>query len=231
MKIHRFIVGFVKEGKKLVVVNKDFLHQANRVLRFKIGENIILCDNNFNDYLVEIIELNKKQCVGKLLEIKKTPDKGIKKEITLYLPLIKKENFELSVQKAVELGVSKIVPLIAERSIKNNLNLKRLEAIIKEASEQSGRGKVAVFESPIKFEVVVKSLSSKDQNLFFDFSGSLIKNIKLKDKINIFIGPEGGWTENEVKIAKDNGLEVAKLNGLVLRAETAVITACFGVLQ
>ena len=90
---------------------------------------------------------------------------------------------------------------------------------------------MAVFESPIKFEVVVKSLSSKDQNLFFDFSGSLIKNIKLKDKINIFIGPEGGWTENEVRSAKDNGLEVVKLSDLVLRTETAVITACFGALQ
>ena len=136
-------------------------------------------------------------------------------------------------QKAVEAGIKEIVPVISKRAVKLNLNLKRLNKIIREAAEQSERGIMPILNKPLELSKAIKESQSNNLNLFFDRNGSefsevlgIIKKDDLK-KIGIWIGPEGGWGEEEVKIAKENNFKIVSLGKLTLRAETAAIIASY----
>ncbi|MDD2658034.1 MAG: RsmE family RNA methyltransferase, partial [Candidatus Pacebacteria bacterium] len=135
---------------------------------------------------------------------------------------------ELAVQKAVELGVKEIVPIIADRTVKLGLKRDRLEKIIKEASEQSGRGILPVLSDSVAFGDAMRAAEANDLNLFFELGGKSLEGSKLDlgkyKKIGIFIGPEGGWSEDELKL-KSEKLKVCGLSPFTLRAETAAIAA------
>ncbi len=132
---------------------------------------------------------------------------------------------EWVVEKATELGVSKIVPIISERSEKKDLNMERIRKIIVEASEQCGRADVPVLGSVMTLEECIMEV--EEEKIVFDitgehFSSSLIHNTC---PVSIFIGPEGGWTEKELELFKQKGAKIFSLGPLTLRAETASIVA------
>jgi len=124
-------------------------------------------------------------------------------------------------------GVGKIVPVKTERTIKQNLNLVRLNKIAKEAAEQSGRYEVPVVEEPVSFKDALENLIEKELNLFFDFGDNITKisDLDINTDVSVFIGPEGGFTQAERTLAEKHNLTFTTLGSNVLRAETAAITS------
>ncbi|MEI6316275.1 MAG: RsmE family RNA methyltransferase [bacterium] len=228
MRYHRFIGAFNLEHDLINVTDLHLISQWHSVLRLKTGDKVILSDGNGTESEAIIEDMNKKSTTLAVLTRKKII-RGTQKEVTLYASLLRRENFEIVVQKATEIGISRIVPLLTERTVKIGFNKARLEKIILEACEQSGRTTVPELSEPISFEQAIKSIDPK-HTILFDGSG---KNLNEKDSIsnlntiNLFVGPEGGFGDKEVLSAKDSGCTIASLGELTLRAETAAIVVCY----
>ena len=179
--------------------------------------------------------------------VKNIPEKDIKQDtntktvpkVTLLMSLIKNDNFDLVLQKATELGVSQIVPIITERTIKKDINTTRSQRILVEASEQCGRSDVPVI-APLKklSEALIELQENKDKKIGvfvcnqngLDIKGVLSKKNNYSD-IVFLIGPEGGWSPKEIKIFDEQKIRSVKISNNVLRAETAAIALLAVVLQ
>lgn len=225
MKLHRFFVEQeIGDKKTLEIKEERLLYQWRNVLRFSAGDKVILFDGRSSDFLCEINILTKNE--AKISVLKKEQGFIPNKKITLFVSLIKRENFELVLEKATELGVSNIVPVIADRSEKKSFNYERSSKIIIEASEQSGRSDIPALSEELKLEEVVNKYE-KELNIFvFDPSGR--DSYKLVSKSNnpgLFIGPEGGFTPKELEFFKEKEISVLRLGEQILRAETANIVA------
>jgi len=226
MKIHRFIGDFDLTKPELEISGK-VAHQMIKVLKLKIGEKIELSDGKHISAMAEICNIDKNVVSVKILNLEALPPSGGKAspEVNLFCSIFKKENFELVVQKATECGVSKIVPIISARTIKTGLNLERLQKIAHEAAEQSGRNNVPEIT---EVKPLSDCLNSTGKNIFFNSSGEPLGGLTAKsEKINIFIGPEGGWTPEEISLAKSLDFKIASLGPLILRGETAAIVATY----
>lgn len=229
MKLHRFIVDFPLAGDQITIKDSKLAHQIKTVLRLKIGEEFLLADGRGNEARAKIADFENAGFSAVILEKFKNVSEPETK-VKLYCAILKRENFELAAQKAVEVGVSEIVPLITRRTVKLAFKKERIETILKEAAEQSGRGLVPVLGEAAKLAEAAKEARQNDLNIFCDASGENIYNILRNTgakNIGLFVGPEGGWEEGELALAKEAGFSFASLGPTTLRAETAAITASF----
>ncbi|MEI8174799.1 MAG: RsmE family RNA methyltransferase [bacterium] len=227
MKIHRFIGNFDLSKKDFEIKDKEIVNQMKNVLRLKVGEKVELCDGKHISVIALICKIEKNSIIVSIKEMEEDKNKT-KNNVTLFCAVLKKENFELVVQKATECGVLKIVPIISERTIKTGLNMERLRKIAKEASEQCGRVNIPEILEPVSFDESLKLINEKNINIIFDISGESLGGLTAKlENINIFIGPEGGWTEKEIAEAKNLNFKIATLGPLTLRGETAAIVATY----
>lgn len=228
MKLQRFFGEFNFKNKEIETSDRELINQIKNVFRYQKGSEVLLLDNLGTEALAEIRKIDSDKIV---FEIKKvSANENIpKNKVTLYCSLLKKENFELVSQKVTEIGVEKITPLLSARTLKQNVSKQRIEKIIKEASEQSERGNIPALGEPTLFKEAVKNINKNDLNLFFDHSGQNIYEINNNEnkKINIFIGPEGGWEEYEINSAKENCFIITSLGKLNLRGETAAIVVTY----
>ena len=195
MKIHRFFIEEnLEQVKNFRTEDKELLHQLRDVFRFGKGDRIILFDGTGYEYLAGVELLTKKEASFGIFDKKKREEKTTKK-IHLYLSLIKKDKFELAIEKATELGVSSITPVIAERSQYKQVREDRLKKIVKEATEQSGRTTLPKI-SPTETveEVVVKH----QDVLVLHMDGTPLSEISIGEDVSMLIGPEGGWSEKEL---------------------------------
>ncbi len=232
MKIHRFIDDFDLSGLpaqagKEIEITDEIAHQMAKVLKLEIGEQVELCDGKGTNAQGKITKLSKNSTIVEIEKI--TKESPAQKSVTLFCAVLKKENFELVVQKATECGIQKIIPIITTRTVKTGLNMERLQKIAKEACEQSDRSYLPEISEPITFEESLEIAKENDTNVIFDASGEDFKNIQIESrKISIFIGPEGGWTPEEIKKAtEENKFSVASLGKNILRGETAAIIASY----
>ncbi len=149
------------------------------------------------------------------------------RKIRLFTALVKKDNFETIAEKATELGVTDVIPVLAERSEKKGLNEKRLKKIVIEASEQSGRGDVPAIHAVIDLKMAIESLGEDARAVAFHTEGELFdrKDVPNDEDVSVFIGPEGGWSPDELDMFHKHDVPVRCLGPQVLRAETAVIAA------
>lgn len=225
MRLNRFYLENFSNDKKIELNDSPLSHQIKNVLRMKIGDQVSFFNQEI-EALYKIDEISKRSIVfvwQKNIETNFKP----KREIILFQSLIKKDKMEWVVQKATELGVSKIVPVISKRSEKKDINLERLNKIILEAVEQCGRRDLPQLFSPIDFSKIweidtglVLLGDGSGQNL-----GELFrKNEKNFRMISIIIGPEGGFEESEIDLAKKNKAEIVSLNNYILRSETATVS-------
>ncbi len=226
MKKHRFLFEKNLMSEHLDSDDKELINQLLNVLRLKVGETVLLFDGAGSEISAKIISLDRQKVVfGKIEKVAKVSKEG--RDVTLYCSILKKENFEIVVQKATEIGVNKIVPIITSRTVKFGFKEDRLLKIIKEACEQCGRASQPKIESPLKFEEAINEAKKTNKiNIIFDQSGEKIGKLK-SDKIAIFIGPEGGWTKEELIMAKKDGFVIGLLGNLTLRAETAGIVGSY----
>lgn len=204
-----------------MIDDKDLIHQWGKVFRLKAGDCVIIFDGSGFDYVSEIALLSKGGVALKVVE--KIQNKNIpKKEIHLFQSVIKKDNFEWVIEKGTELGVSHFHPIVSERSEKKNINFERARKIIKEASEQSGRGSLPILGELTGLE---ESLNNDFPCIVFHPMGDKFdrSNFEKEKVVGIFIGTEGGWSERELDIFKEKGVKVVSLGSQILRAETAAV--------
>lgn len=233
MKIHRFYIPHIEISPENIIVTQEteLVHQLKNVFRYKSGQVIHIFNEIVSEIEVEIQNIDKKEMSFKYIKHiqQASTNKGHKK-VSLYMSVIKNSNFELVLEKAVELGVSEIIPVVSGRVIKNKLNYERLHKIVKEATEQSGR--IQLMKIGETLDLVDAITSAKDRSGIVYF-GSVIENegnkydISSKDKdISIFIGPEGGYTDYEMALFAKEKIQPVRLGDFVLRAETAAVVAC-----
>lgn len=228
MRLHRFYVE-QPLGEVVVIKKVDLINQWTKVFRYSKGSIVILFDGRGYDVTYELQDITKSEIT--LASISKVKSVIPSKNVFLYLSLIKRDNFELVVQKATELGVSAIIPILSDRSEKKHLRLDRLQSIAIEASEQCGRGDILNIKDICSLDEAI-SLSKEQVACFnFDTTEKLIsyKNaIERKElsSVALFIGPEGGWSDHENDLFKKNSVQSVTLGNLILRAETAAIAAC-----
>ncbi len=227
-KIHRFIHNYNIENDTISVNEPELIHQWKNVLKFKTGEQIILANPNGMEALCEIENVDKKSATLKLISEQENT-KTVKRMVTLYASILKRENFEFIAQKATELGIKTIVPIKTERTIKQNINLERLNKIVTEASELCGRNTVPEIRETMNFKDAIIESMENNHTVLFDATGSqLTQSIEnWQKKIAIFIGPEGGFTDTELEYARDNNIEIISISPLMLRGETAAIVATY----
>lgn len=227
VRLHRFIGDFELSQEHLIVIDAELAGQLSRVLRLKKGDTVILCDGKGREATAEISSLREKSVAFKITDSRQAISEP-QREVTLYCSILKRENFELVAQKATELGVRTIVPLLCARTVKHDINPNRVVKIMKEASEQSGRGTVPVLLLPLSFPDALAEARGYDATYFFDTNGTRDLSVPTSSRrIAAFVGPEGGWDENERTTARDAGFSVISLSTLTLRAETAAIVAVF----
>lgn len=227
MRLHRFYIE-QPLGEELVVVEKELVHQWISVFRYKSGDEVILFSstNVGVDYIYSISSASKTEVALSFVSQKKNIIPA--RNITLCMAVVKKDTFENVVRYATELGVSKIIPILASHSEKKNLNMKRLGAIIKESVEQSGRGDLPDIMEITPFKEAFGDLNGS-VSVFMSLNGesahSFINKLATNEAVTVWIGPEGGWTDDEEIYAKEKGAKLIKLTDTVLRADTASICA------
>lgn len=227
MRLHRFIGTFDLSAEQLIVDDAELSSQLSKVLRLKSGDEVILCDGNGFEARAEIRSIRATSAsfkLGKKERVVSEPESSV----TLYCSILKRENFDLVVQKATEVGVKKIVPLICERTVKQELKADRLAKIAKEAAEQSGRGVVPVIGAPLSLSDAFTEGAKYGELFLFDPTGAPLSSATSTARtVALFVGPEGGWSDAELGLAKQSGMQIVSLGALTLRAETAAIIASF----
>ena len=208
------------------LLSKEHTHYITNVMRLKRGSNISFF-NKDGEWLSEIIFLNKERVEVKFLKKVKEPIE--KNNIELGICLVKKNSLELILQKATELGVNKIFPILSERTEIKDLNYQRANKIVIEATEQSNQMLPPTIEKIVKLENFIQSFDEKKQLLFANInSKNILKSSDLsKNKtFCILIGPEGDFSPKEAGIilSKPNVVSFS-LSKNILRSDTAVITA------
>jgi len=212
-----------------VHLNEAMMHHLNRVLRLKQTTTICVVDASSRVFEVRI---EPNQDVGTILnEINQKDDFPI--DLTLAVALLKKDKFEWVIQKATELGATRILPFVSERTI-IDVDVKdfekkrvRYQTIAKEASEQSHRKHMCQIESLHSFKQVCHR-SAAFKGLCFERVEH--ESVSLQACMNlaslVVVGPEGGFSHQEVELARSHGFKLISLGHKTLRAETAAIAVC-----
>ena len=204
-------------------LDKSQSHYVSKVMRIKENEVFSLF-NNSGEWEAKILNISKSIVdfnVTNHLRQKENP-----KELLLAFSPIKSNYFSFMIQKATELGVTKFLPIIFERTIVRKINKERLEKVIIEAAEQSNRITVPSIEDPQK----LKNFLNNDMDLIFTDLNTANTKIDLKKLTTkptcVIIGPEGDFSEEErEEILRFNDVQPIKINENILRSETAVISA------
>ncbi len=228
MRLHRFYTSEkIGDKKELTINSADLANQIVRVFRLGAGDKVVIFDGSGNDYVCDILGASAREGVSlNIVEVRPSRYMPTRK-VYLFQSIIKKDKFEWVVEKATELGVTDIVPLLAERSEKKDLNIERLRKIAIEASEQCGRGDV-----PVVHGVMTRLSGLSEYNfrkIVMDLNGEVatarsgLALTSSLETIGIFIGPEGGWSPSEIELFHKNNVPIYSLGNQVLRAETAAI--------
>lgn len=222
MRLHRFFVSEkINLGAEVVLSDDTLLSQWVRVFRFRNGDQVILLDNSGKEFVAQIVHIGKQEVKLVIVEHRENNYKP-KKEVLLFMSMIKKGNFEWVLEKGTEIGVTHFIPVIASRSEKKNINIERGEIILKEAAEQSGKVFLPTLHQPVNFNEAVEMCNTAA--IVFEPSGKKYESQDFDhDQVSIFIGPEGGWSDQELVTFKEKKFSILSIGDTVLRAETAAL--------
>jgi len=232
--MHRFFLNrVIEDPKNIVIKDKEIINKINKVLRKKVGDRFLLFDIQANDYEVEIKAKSSKEISCSFVR-KNFIERELKTNIILYQALLKKDKLEWILQKATEIGVKKIVPVLSGNCVIKELKtakIKRYQKILQEATLQCGGKKMPELSKLTKFEQAVEQVNVSHLNLIAheqEQDNKLVK-ILVNNKnlnINLFIGPEGGFLDQEINLARSFSFQTISLGSRILRAETAAVVSC-----
>jgi 16S rRNA (uracil1498-N3)-methyltransferase len=211
-----------------VMLDADETRHLRDVLRLEVDDEVSVFEGSGREFRCSVLEIGKKSSSLKVVaEIQPaSPESAF--EITLAATVVNGEKYDLVIQKAVELGVTTLVPLHTVRcDVKVNDAVKRMSRwrrIALEATKQSGRAKIMQINEPVAFDALIGESESEDLILFSERDGEDFSAIKPAKKITALFGPKGGWDDSELEAARSSGIKVVTLGGRILRAETAAIS-------
>lgn len=232
--MHRFFVDPKHLLGDRILFPTETAHQIRNVLRLRPGSSVQVLDNSGAEYEVILRQVDRQQVVGEAVAKRPSPNEPSVK-LTLYQALMKRDKFEWVLQKGTEIGVSHFVPIITQRSLVQTVDIKankqaRWHKILIEAAEQSRRGCIPELHPP---QTLAHALANHPaQPGLIAWEGE--ENFGLREvfgdserpsHISIFIGPEGGFSPEEIETAKAVGIQAITLGKRILRAETAALVA------
>jgi 16S rRNA (uracil1498-N3)-methyltransferase len=202
--------------------------QANylgNVMRLKEGGRLLLFDGASGEWLAEVVAAGKRRMTVAVVELTR-PQESVP-DLWLAFAPVKKGRVDWLVEKAVELGVARLLPVVTQRTIVDRLNLERMRAHIVEAAEQCGRTSLAGIEEPVKLDALLKARDPARTLYFADETGGEPAASAFKPgPALILIGPEGGFTPGEATaIRATPNARAISLGPRILRAETAALAA------
>lgn len=232
--MHRFYVTPNQVDHNTVTIIGPDVNHIKNVLRMKQGEEIVICNGQGKDCYCIINKVSETEITADIRTEQETKAE-LKTKITLFQGLPKKDKMELIIQKAVELGVYEIVPVMTKRVIvkledkkKEEKKLERWQAIAEGAAKQSGRGIIPKVRPVLSFAQAITSASNMDLGLVpyenalgMQYTREIMNSLGKYETIGVFIGPEGGFEESEVELAKKNNIMPITLGNRILRTETA----------
>ena len=231
-----FFINSSQVGKDLLTIVGDDVNHMKNVLRMRSGEAFTAADENGIFYRCEVEELDKQQVTAKILW-KEEGSSELSSKIYLFQGLPKSDKMELIIQKAVELGAYQIVPVATRRAIvkldakKEASKLKRWQAIAEGAAKQSGRMLIPEISEVKTYKEALQMAKQLDVNVIpyecakgMAGTREIFQSIKPGMSVGIFIGPEGGFEQSEVEMAKELGISPVTLGKRILRTETAGLT-------
>lgn len=208
-------------------------HHHLQVIRVNKGDEIVVGDNDFCEFIAEITDVTKKGYLARTSAMSLKVPSPIR-DITLYVSLPKRKKFEDIIFKCTQVGVSEFVPIVSSRTIKrlkdtnNKKLLDRWEKKARYGAELSGRKRIPHIGDIISFEKAVGYFIKRkfcSGILFWEQEGKTkyLSKKDMADKMAVFIGPEGGFSQSEIEFAGDNGIKIRSLGKLVMEVETACI--------
>lgn len=225
--MHHFFVQDIRNGQAHFSVEQS--HQISRVLRLPAGERVMVLDNAGWQYAAELVEVGRRATA--VLRHKSPAANEPTLHLTLFQALLKRDNFEWALQKGTEVGVSRFVPLLTARTVAQPPHkLERWERILAEAAEQCRRGRIPDLAAPLRLADAWHEAAKADIALLpwegaSDLTVKTVLAGKQPQSVALLIGPEGGWTEEEVENGRSHGIIPVTLGPRILRAETAAIVS------
>jgi len=232
--MHRFYVKPNQiQDQTVSIIGPDVNHIKN-VLRMKQGEEIVICNGQGKDCYCIINKVSEGEITA---QVQSEHDTGteLKAKITLFQGLPKNDKMELIIQKAVELGIHEIVPVMTKRAVvkledkkKEEKKRVRWQAIAEGAAKQSGRGIIPMIMPVQSYQEAIKNATEMGLGLIpyenalgMQYTREIMSSMGQFTSIGVFIGPEGGFEETEIELAKTNGIHPITLGRRILRTETA----------
>jgi 16S rRNA (uracil1498-N3)-methyltransferase len=195
-------------------------HQHLKVARAEEGEAVEIFDGKGGIWAGKVRSTGKRETLVEILESRQIEQSG--PELILGLSLVKPAAFELALEKAVEVGITRVVPIIASRSNVTSRRSDRWARIVLEAAKQSKRYHLPGIDEPALFEAAL-DYPAKTKIVFAEHGGGPLKSALAETPVFFLIGPEGGWTDAELDAARQKGFALVGLGAGILRTETAAI--------
>lgn len=200
--------------------------QIVQVLRMKQGDHLTLLPNDGTEVECRITDITRNSVIGVIAGT--TIARRIQPEVTVCAAITKRDTFEWMLQKCTELGVAHFIPLHTERTVKKTPGInKRWNEIVREAAEQSGRATLPSIAEPITLAKALAKTQTMARIVFHEAGEQqTLPPLQKTMPVAIFIGPEGGFSPEEIALTQENKAHIIKMGTLVMRAETAAIIAC-----
>ena len=222
---------------KAVKINGEDARHIARALRMAVGDKITVCDMHGGVHECVLLKIRDEECEAEIIASEEANTES-PLCITLFMGYPKGDKLEFVVQKAVELGAFRIVPFESSRCVKRpkadkaEKQTERLSKIANEASKQCGRSRLTEISNPVSFKDALRLAREENDAVLFCYEGDLtvslkraLADVKNSKKIAIFVGTEGGFSIDEVSLAREAGAIPVNLGPRILRCETAPIYA------
>jgi 16S rRNA (uracil1498-N3)-methyltransferase len=221
-----FVAGPLAAGTSVAIEGSQ-AHYLSRVMRLGEGDSAVLCDDQTGEWAARVVSASKRE-VTALVEAQLRPREEVP-NFTLCAALLKKDRFDLVLEKACELGVRRIQPVLTRRCVADKLNLERARAILTEAAEQCARTALPELAAPVKLEMLLKSWPQSRALFFADELGgdpAAATFAAHSGPAALLTGPEGGFDEAErAAVRLFSPARAITLGPRILRGETAAIAA------
>ncbi len=234
--MYRFFIQAQQVNDDTLTITGEDVNHIKNVLRMKMGEQLEAVDEDRFLYLCKIDSLDEEGVHCQILDRKK-PETELPNPVTLYMGLTKSDKPDFVIQKAVELGAVRIVPVTTRRTVvkldakKAAARQKRWQTIAEAAAKQSKRAVIPEVGAIMPFEEAVKEAAASDvllipyeQETGIARTRDILRGIRRGESVAAFIGPEGGFEPSEVELVKSCGGKSITLGRRILRAETAAVT-------
>jgi len=236
MSTNRFFISASDIKGDRVRLSPEQSHQIQHVLRLQPRDTIVVLDDSGTEYDVTLTKVDRRETEGQVTSRQQAPGEPAAR-VVLFQSILMREKFEWVLQKGTEIGIARFAPVLTARSLVRvkdleDKKLDRWRRIVAEAAEQSQRGRIPQIDQIVKFDEAVSSLTGFDRSLIAAPSPegpSLRETLQsLSGKpasVAVMVGPEGGFTEEEVEAACAGGAVPISLGPRILRTETCAIVA------